>query len=68
MPDNLPAPESPRPNGASAPLRERSCADHDEPWQYQPYHLTDREKLALWRRRDRMLASEFGRADETSDP
>lgn len=41
------------------PLRERSWADHDEEWQYQPYHLTDREKLALWRRRERILAGEF---------
>ncbi|MBI3966323.1 MAG: hypothetical protein HY329_11885 [Chloroflexi bacterium] len=44
---------------AEVPLRERTWADHDEPWQYQPYHLSDREKLALLKRREKMLAGEF---------
>ena len=43
----------------NVPLRERFAADHDEPWQYQPYHLSDREKLGLLRRREEMQRGEF---------
>ncbi|MBI3968953.1 MAG: hypothetical protein HY329_25215 [Chloroflexi bacterium] len=41
------------------PLREQTWADHDEPWQYRPYHLGLRVKLALLRNRERMIAAEF---------
>lgn len=44
---------------AEIPPREQTGADHDEPWQYQPYHLSDRQKLALWRRRDQAVAEEW---------
>ena len=47
---------------AEVPLRERTWADHDEPWAYQPYHLSDLEKSRLLRRRERALAEEFGRS------
>lgn len=42
------------------PLRERTAADHDEPWNYQPYHLSDRVKLLLLKNRERMFAGEHG--------
>ncbi|MBI3967246.1 MAG: hypothetical protein HY329_16550 [Chloroflexi bacterium] len=42
------------------PARERFWADHDQPWQYQPYHLSFYQKLALVKRRERMLAGEYG--------
>ncbi|MBI3965618.1 MAG: hypothetical protein HY329_08285 [Chloroflexi bacterium] len=45
---------------SEVPLREQTWADHDEPWRYQPYHLGLREKLALLRWRDRMIAQEHG--------
>lgn len=44
---------------AEVPFRERLWADHDEPWQYQRYHLSDKTKLSLLRNRDRMLAGEY---------
>lgn len=43
------------------PPRERTCADHDAPWRYAPYHLRDIEKLRLWRRARRCLIEEFTR-------
>ena len=33
----------------SVPMREQTWADHDEPWQFQSYHLSEREKSALLR-------------------
>ncbi|MBI3966547.1 MAG: hypothetical protein HY329_13015 [Chloroflexi bacterium] len=44
------------------PDHERVAADHDEPWQYQPYHLSERTKLYLLKHRDRLLASELDAA------
>ena len=40
------------------PLRERSSADHDSPWKYQEYHLSDRERFNLLMRRTHMIESE----------
>lgn len=47
------------------PARERTWADHDEPWQYQPYHLKDEVKRTLIKKRGGMLGGEFGAGEES---
>lgn len=42
------------------PAREQVCGDHDEPWQFQLYHLSERERLRLLLRRERAAAAEWG--------
>ncbi len=59
MQPNQPTTGTPEFVAAEVPLRERTWADHDEPWQYQPYHLTDLQKLAMLKRREQMMAGEF---------
>ena len=54
--------DRPAAGALDVPLRERTCADHDEPWQYAPYQLGLREKLELLKRRERMLAGEYNLA------
>ena len=41
------------------PAREQAGGDHDEPWQFQLYHLTDRERTYLMLRRERAYTAEW---------